>query len=152
MGCRFLLQGILQNQGSNLGLLHCKQTLYRLSHLGSPFTLFLSLMSISSIQFSSVTQSCPTLINSIPSRFLEGIKTNYIIPGGLDGKESTCNAGELGLIPRLGKSPGGEHGNPLQYSCLENPHRQKSLEGYNSRGCKESDMTKQQHTTHKIPT
>ena len=42
-------------------------------------------------------------------------------PGGSDGKESACNAGDLGLIPGLGKSPGGGHGNPLQYSCLENP-------------------------------
>ena len=41
---------------------------------------------------------------------------------GSDGKESTCNVGDLGLIPGLGSSPGGEHGNPLQYSCLENPH------------------------------
>ena len=39
----------------------------------------------------------------------------------LSGKESTCNAGDLGLIPGLGRSPGGGHGNPLQYSCLENP-------------------------------
>ena len=38
-------------------------------------------------------------------------------PGGSDGKESACNAGDLGL----GKSPGEGHGNPLQYSCLENP-------------------------------
>jgi len=36
------------------------------------------------------------------------------------GKEFTCNAGDLGLIPGLGRSPGGRHGNPLQYSCLEN--------------------------------
>ena len=42
-------------------------------------------------------------------------------PGGSDGKESTCNAGDLGSIPGLGRSPGGGHGNPLQYSCLENP-------------------------------
>ena len=41
-------------------------------------------------------------------------------PGGSDGKESACNAGELGLIPGLGRSPGGGNGNPLQYSCLEN--------------------------------
>ena len=40
-------------------------------------------------------------------------------PGGSDGKESACNAGDLGLIPGLGRSPGGGHGNPLQYSCLE---------------------------------
>jgi len=36
-------------------------------------------------------------------------------PGSSDGKESACNAGDLGLIPGLGRSPGGEHGNPLQY-------------------------------------
>ena len=42
-------------------------------------------------------------------------------PGRSVGKESTCNAGDLGLIPGLGRSPGGGHGNPPQYSCLENP-------------------------------
>ena len=42
-------------------------------------------------------------------------------PGGSDGKESTCNAGDLGSIPGLGRTPGGGNGNPLQYSCLENP-------------------------------
>ena len=36
-------------------------------------------------------------------------------------KESTGNVGDLGLIPRLGRTPGGGHDNPLQYSCLENP-------------------------------
>ena len=43
------------------------------------------------------------------------------LPGGSDDKESTYNAGDLGLIPGLGRYPGGGHGNPLQYSCLENP-------------------------------
>ena len=38
-----------------------------------------------------------------------------------DGKESVCNAGDLGLIPGSGRSPGEGNGNPLQYSCLENP-------------------------------
>ena len=42
-------------------------------------------------------------------------------PGGSDCKESTCNVGDLGSIPELGRSPGGGHGNPLQYFCLENP-------------------------------
>ena len=42
--------------------------------------------------------------------------------GGSDGKDCTCNVGDLGLIPRLGRSPGGGHGNPLQYSCLEDPN------------------------------
>ena len=40
-------------------------------------------------------------------------------PAGSDGKESACNAVDLGLIPRLGRSPGERYGNPLQYSCLE---------------------------------
>ena len=61
-------------------------------------------------------------------------------PGGLGGKESTCNMGDLGLIPGLGRFPGGGHGNPLQYSCLENPHGQGSLAGYSPWGVKESDM------------
>ena len=42
-------------------------------------------------------------------------------PCGSDGKESICNVGDLGSIPRLGRSPGGGHGDPLQYSFLENP-------------------------------
>ena len=68
-------------------------------------------------------------------------------PGGSDGKESTFSAGELGSIPELGRSPGGGHGNPLQYSCLENPYRQRSLAGYIPCGSKESDTLKwAQHT------
>ena len=43
------------------------------------------------------------------------------LPGSLVGKESACNAGDQGLIPGLGRAPGGGNGNPLQYSCLENP-------------------------------
>ena len=42
-------------------------------------------------------------------------------PDGSDGKESACNAGEPGLVPGLGRSPGEGHGHSLQYSCLENP-------------------------------
>ena len=41
-------------------------------------------------------------------------------PGGSDGRDSACNAGDPGLILGWGRSPGGGHGNPLQYSCLEN--------------------------------
>ena len=43
------------------------------------------------------------------------------LPGGQDGKESACSARDLGSIPRSGRSHGGGHGNPLQYSCLANP-------------------------------
>ena len=42
-------------------------------------------------------------------------------PGGSDGKASVCDAGDLGSIPGLGRSPGEGNGNALQYSCLENP-------------------------------
>ena len=62
-------------------------------------------------------------------------------PCGSDSKKSTCNAGDLGLILGLGRSPGGGHGNSLQYSHLENPHEQRSLEGYIPWGHKESNMT-----------
>ena len=41
-------------------------------------------------------------------------------PGGSDGKESACNAGDLGSVPGSGRSPEDENGNPLQYACLEN--------------------------------
>ena len=64
-------------------------------------------------------------------------------PDSSDGKESACNAGDLGLIPGLGRSAGGGHGNPLQYSSLENPHGQSSLGGYSPWGHKEWDTTEQ---------
>ena len=50
-------------------------------------------------------------------------------PGSSDGKESICNAGDLGSIPGLGRSPGGGHGKPPKYSCLKKPHEQRSLVG-----------------------
>ena len=62
-------------------------------------------------------------------------------PGGLAGKESACNAGDLGSIPEWGRSPGEGPGNPLQYSCLESPRGQSSLVDYSLWGCKELDMT-----------
>ena len=55
-------------------------------------------------------------------------------PGGSDSKEYACNAGDLGLIPGLGRYPRGRHGNPLQDSCLQNPHGQRTLPGYKSMG------------------
>ena len=62
-------------------------------------------------------------------------------PDGSDGKKSACNVGDLGLIPGLGRSPAGGHGNSFQYSCLENPNGQRSLVGYSPWGRKELDMT-----------
>ena len=71
-------------------------------------------------------------------------------PGSSEGKESTCSVGDQGSIPGLGRSPGGGHGNPLQSSCLGNPHGQRSLAGYGAWGHKELDMTKQQSTAQHI--
>ena len=62
-------------------------------------------------------------------------------PGDSAGKESACNAGDLASIPGLGRFPEGRRGNPLQYSCLENPHGWRSLASYIPWGHKESDTT-----------
>ena len=97
---------------------------------------------------SEVAQSCPILSapmdcslpgssihESFQARVLEWVAISFSdkdwlftlfllavgFPDGLDGKESACNAGDLGLIPGLGRSSGVGHGNALQYSCLEIP-------------------------------
>ena len=67
---------------------------------------------------------------------------------GSDGKETTCNAGDVGSISGLGRSPGGGHGNPLQYSYLENPHGQRSPASYRPWGRKELYTTEQLNTAH----
>ena len=69
-------------------------------------------------------------------------------PGGSDGKESACNVGDVGSIPGLGRSPGGGHDNPLQYSCPGESHGQRSLVGYSPWGCKELDMTERLSTVY----
>ena len=61
-------------------------------------------------------------------------------------KNPPANAGDvsdMGSIPGSGKFPRGEHGNPLQYSCLGESHGQRSLAGYGPEGRKESDTTEQ---------
>ena len=69
-----------------------------------------------------------------------------VFPGGSYGKESAFNVEDLGSIPGLGRFPRGGHGNPLQYSCLENPHGQRSLASYSPWGHKESNTTEQLNT------
>ena len=91
------------------------------------------------IQFSFWVKKIPWRRDGLPSPVSLGFA------GGSDGKESTCNAGDLGSIPGLGRSSGEGYGNPLQYSCLEHPHGQRSLAGYSPWGCTESGMTK--HST-----
>ena len=67
-------------------------------------------------------------------------------PGSSAGKESAFNARDPGLIPGLGRSPGEGTGNPLQYSGLENPHRQRNLACYSPLGHKELDTTERLST------
>ena len=66
-------------------------------------------------------------------------------------KNPLANAGDardVGSICGWGRPPGGAHGNPLQYSCLENPHGQRSLVVYSPWGHKESDTTERLSTAH----
>ena len=55
-------------------------------------------------------------------------------PGGSDGKESACNAGDMGLIPGLGRSPGEGNGYPLHYSCPKNSMERRAWQAIQSMG------------------
>ena len=66
------------------------------------------------------------------------------LPWWLSSKEPACKAGDAGdkgPVSGSGRSPGGRHGSPLQYSCLENPMHRGALAGHSPWGCKELDMT-----------
>ena len=69
----------------------------------------------------------------------------YDFPRGSAGKESACNVADPGSISGLGISPGEGNGNPLQYSCLENPMDRGAWRGYSSRGYKELDTNERLH-------
>ena len=73
------------------------------------------------------------------------------VPRWFSGKESTSNTGDVGSIPGLGRSPGEGNDHPLQYSCLENPHGQRSLTGYSPWGHKESDTTEHARMHKAVP-
>ena len=62
-------------------------------------------------------------------------------PGGSDGNKFACHVGNLGSILWLERPPGRGQGNPLQCSCLDNLHGQRSLVSYSPWGCKELDAT-----------
>ena len=76
-------------------------------------------------------------------------KSQTQLPCGSDGKESACNVGDLVSIPGLGRSPGEGKGYPFQYSCLENPHGQRSPVGYSPWGGKDLDTGERLITSHK---
>ena len=78
----------------------------------------------------------------MPSLHLININLILGFPGGSDGKESTCNVGDPGLIPGSRRSPGEGNGYPLQYSCLENP-MDRGTWWATVHGVTESDTTEQ---------
>ena len=132
VGRHALLQGIFTTQESNPSLPHCRRIPYCLSHQGSP--RILELGSLSLLQGNFLTQEsnwgilhCRQILyqlsypgSPIQSEVSQKEKNKYhkAYMGSSDGKKSACNAGDLGSIPELGRSPGGGHGYPLQYSCL----------------------------------
>ena len=69
----------------------------------------------------SIVVRIPTVTQETRVQFPDGEATHPLASLVAVGKESACNAGDLGSIPGLGRSPGEGNGNPLQYSCLENP-------------------------------
>ena len=71
---------------------------------------------------------------------------NHCFPGVSDGKASAYNVGDPGSIPGLGRSPGEENGNPLQYSCLKKSHGWRNLVGYSLWGPRELDTTERLHS------
>ena len=154
VGCHALLQGIFPTQGSNPGLLYCRKNF---------FTIWATREACVCIVLCKWwTSVIAQLVKNLPA--MQETRVWYLVkeiswrrdrlsvpvflgfPCDSVSKESTCNTGDLGLIPGLGRSPGGGHGNPLQYSCLQNPHGQRSLVGYSSRGHKELDMTERLST------
>ena len=81
----------------------------------------------------------PEIMNSIKILFTQLMTTGF--PGGSDGKESTYNAGVVDSIPGSGRSPRTEHGNPLQYPCLENPMNRGDWRAAVNGGHKKLDTT-----------
>ena len=71
----------------------------------------------------------------------------WAFPGGSYGKESVCNAGDMGLIPEWGRSPGERNDNPIQYSCLKNS-MDRGTRWASPWGCKGSDTTEQLTLSH----
>ena len=95
-------------------------------------------------KFNSWVGKIPWRMDRLPTIVFLGF------PGASDSKESTCNARDLCQILVLRRSPGGGHGNPLQYSSLQKSHGQRSLAGYSPQGRKVSDTTEQLNTAQHI--
>ena len=116
--CQFLLQGIFPIQVSCMAGRFLTIWATREALKLTPYLFFIHSTYNSSLSVSYMVTEC----------FLYNYRQDF--SGSSDGKESACHAGDLGSSPGLGRSPGGWHGNPLQYSCLENPHGQTRQAGY----------------------
>ena len=122
VGCLVLLQGIFLTQGSKSGLLHCRQTLNGLSYQGSPPAQQQNSHSLLKKKKKKEKEKENKESFVSAKIFISKVSLMCLgLSGGSAGKESACNVGDLSLISGLGRSPRGGHGNPLQYSCLENP-------------------------------
>ena len=88
-------------------------------HQDSPFFMVHLSYSYMTIR-KTIALTIQTFVSKVMS-LLFNMLSRFGFPGGSEVKASACNVGDLGLIPGLGRSLGEGNGNPLQYSCLENP-------------------------------
>ena len=121
VGSHSLLQGIFSTQGSNPGLLYCRQVLYSLSHQGSHLDIYWKLKQRKPKQNPHILNECVlTMLWLSAWNHLWRFSHGQDFPGGSEGKASAYSAGYPGSISGSGRSPEEGNGNPLQYSCLEN--------------------------------
>ena len=124
VGCYFFLQGISPTQGLNPHLLNWQVDSLPLNHLGyvvlKVHICLINNLCLYYFKFGKDSALGPGNLG-IQEFSLCFCRADRDCPGGSDGKASVYNAGDLGLIPGLGRSPGEGNGNPLQYSCLGNP-------------------------------
>ena len=73
------------------------------------------------LQYSGLENSMDHIVHGVAESQTQLSDFHFALLGGSVGKETACNAGDPGLILGSGRSPGERNGNPLQYSCLENP-------------------------------
>ena len=115
-----IIQNNFQSRKSSFSFCSLQERSLSLDPHSQTSFYFISELSLSSVSW-SLTRGIKLLYWST---LLIVLPPAVGFPGGSVGKESACHAGDAGdtgSIPELGRSPGGEHGNPLQYSWLENP-------------------------------